>query len=144
MWVNTLTGERFMLFDLVIAFFKFYTMRVFFLCVLQLQFYKKKKYTLNIDSTSVVTFTTLGRIQLENEDAYVCKSKATVYMYILVYLSMLTIINILFWDKADLGAFLVNWSCLIQNHTWIHEMSFSKKEEAMTEMMWLFISKYEL
>lgn len=116
----------------------------FFLCVLQLQFYKKKKYTLNIDSTSVVTFTTLGRIQLENEDAYVCKSKATVYMYILVYLSMLTIINILFWDKADLGAFLVNWSCLIQNHTWIHEMSLSKKEEAMTEMMWLIISKYEL
>lgn len=114
----------------------------FFLCVLQLQFYKKKKYTLNIDSTSVVTFTTLGRIQLENDDAYVCKSKATVY--ILVYLSMLTIINILFWDKADLGAFLVNWSCLIQNHTWIHEMSLSKKEEAMTEMMWLIISKYEL
>lgn len=32
MWVNTLTGERFMLFDLVIAFFKFYTMRVFFVC----------------------------------------------------------------------------------------------------------------
>lgn len=30
MRVNTLTGERFMLFDLVIAFFKFYTMRVFF------------------------------------------------------------------------------------------------------------------
>lgn len=56
---------------------------------------KKKIYIKkNIDSTSVVTFTTLGRIQLENEDAYVCKSKATVY--ILVYLSMLTIINILF------------------------------------------------
>lgn len=55
---------------------------------------QKKKYTLNIDSTSVVTFTTLGRIQLENDDAYICKSKATVY--ILVYLSMLTIINILF------------------------------------------------
>lgn len=45
MWVNTLTGERFMLFDLVIAFFKFYTMiEGFFLCVLQLQFYKKKIY----------------------------------------------------------------------------------------------------
>lgn len=115
----------------------------FFLCVLQLQFYQKKLYIKkkNIDSTSVVAFTTLGRIQLENDDAYVCKSKATVY--ILVYLSMLTIINILFWDKADLGAFLVNWSCLIQNHTWIHEMSLSKKEEAMTEMMWLIISKYE-
>lgn len=131
MWVNTITGERLKLFDLVVAFFKFYTMRVF-LCVLQLQFTKKKKYTLkNIDSTSVEAFTTLGRIQMEIEDIYICKSKASVH--ILVYLSILTIINILVWDKAELGAFLVNWSCLIQNHSWMHEMSV-KKDEAMTEM----------
>lgn len=131
MWVNTITGERLKLFDLVVAFFKFYTMRVF-LCVLQLQFTKKKKYTLkNIDSTSVEAFTTLGRIQMEIEDIYICKSKASVH--ILVYLSILTIINILVWDKAELGAFLVNWSCLIQNHSWMHEMSI-KKDEAMTEM----------
>lgn len=131
MWVNTITGERLKLFDLVVAFFKFYTMRVF-LCVLQLQFTKKKKYTLkNIDSTSVEAFTTLGRIQMEIEDIYICKSKASVH--ILVYLGILTIINILVWDKAELGAFLVNWSCLIQNHSWMHEMSI-KKDEAMTEM----------
>lgn len=131
MWVNTITGERLKLFDLVVAFFKFYTMRVF-LCVLQLQFTKKKKYTLkNIDSTSVEAFTTLGRIQMEIEDIYICKSKASVH--ILVYLGILTIINILVWDKAELGAFLVNWSCLIQNHPWMHEMSI-KKDEAMTEM----------
>lgn len=79
--------------------------------------YQKNKYTLkNIDSTSVEAFTTLGRIQMEIEDIYICKSKASVH--ILVYLSILTIINILVRDKADLGAFLVNWSCLpvIQNH----------------------------
>lgn len=55
---------------------------------------QKKKYTLkNIDSTSVEAFTTLGRIQMEIEDIYICKSKASVH--ILVYLGILTIINIL-------------------------------------------------
>lgn len=68
---------------------------------------------------------------MEIEDIYICKSKASVH--ILVYLGILTIINILVWDKAELGAFLVNWSCLIQNHSWMHEMSI-KKDEAMTEM----------
>lgn len=42
--INTITGERLKLFDLVVAVFKFYTMRVF-LCVLQLQFYTKKTTT---------------------------------------------------------------------------------------------------
>lgn len=131
MWVNTITGERLKLFDLVVAFFKFYTMRFFF-CVSSSCNLPKKKYTLkNIDSTSVEAFTTLGRIQMEIEDIYICKSKASVH--ILVYHSILTIINILVWDKAELGAFLVNWSCLIQNHSWMHEMSI-KKDEAMTEM----------
>lgn len=131
MWVNTITGERLKLFDLVVAFFKFYTMSFFFVCP-PVAIYQKKKYTLkNIDSTSVEAFTTLGRIQMEIEDIYICKSKASVH--ILVYLSILIIINILVWDKAGLGAFLVNWSCLIQNHSWMHEMSI-KKDEAMTEM----------
>lgn len=103
----------------------------FFVCP-PVAIYQKKKYTLkNIDSTSVEAFTTLGRIQMEIEDIYICKSKASVH--ILVYLGILTIINILVWDKAELGAFLVNWSCLIQNHSWMHEMSI-KKDEAMTEM----------
>lgn len=68
-------------------------MRVFFVCP-PVAIYQKKKYTLkNIDSTSVEAFTTLGSIQMEIEDIYICKSKASVH--ILVYLSIVTIINIL-------------------------------------------------
>lgn len=68
-------------------------MRFFFVCP-PVEIYQKKKDTLkNIDSTSVEAFTTLGRIQMEIEDIYICKSKASVH--ILVYLSILTIINIL-------------------------------------------------
>lgn len=45
--------------------------------------YQKKKYTLkNIDSTSVEAFTTLGRIQMEIEDIYICKSKASVHIIV--------------------------------------------------------------
>lgn len=92
MWVNTITGERLKLFDLVVAFFKFYTMRVFFVCP-PVAIYQKKKVYVKKDSTSVEAFTTLGSIQMEIEDIYICKSKASVH--ILVYLSIVTIINIL-------------------------------------------------